>query len=535
MKISALLFLIIFSTISATKILSQTILVSGSIISNTIWSADTVKIIGDITVTQGNTLTINPGTYIESQGYYRINILGTIRAIGTQTDSIVFTVLDNTSFWQDTTSVSGGWAGIKIGSNEVSADTSIFEFCKIQYAKKYDIYGGDIKGGAIFASNFGTLVIKNSLFNSNMVICYTDGLDGPAGGAIYCKNVSNVNIDNCRFISNRSFSNGGAIHIDEQCQAIITNNFFSNNMAIWWDHSGGWLFIGGVGAAIATSDDLGYSPTIYNNYFFNNVTLGGIIYTSNRNGLVFNNIICNNNGSGIMDGHQLSTSRFFNNTIVNNRTSDGGIQLCSKAQVYNNICWGNELYPGFVTDQISGMLSHPTLFSNCVQYGNGGLNSINIYPEFTHPSAGVGNAYNGTEGDWSLTDWSPCVNRGSIDTTGLYIPEYDLAGNPRIYGVSIDIGCYENQVVLTDIQDKFIHEGQPKVFPNPGTCWLNVESFEREATLELIDMSGQIVTKNLMHNGLNNINTALLSPGTYLYRILNKKYEIVYKGKWIKR
>ncbi|MEI6062161.1 MAG: hypothetical protein WCR72_15780, partial [Bacteroidota bacterium] len=64
-----LLLIIVFMIVS--KPFAQTILVSGNINSNTSWSADTVKITGDISVLQGITLSIEPGTYIESQGYYR--------------------------------------------------------------------------------------------------------------------------------------------------------------------------------------------------------------------------------------------------------------------------------------------------------------------------------------------------------------------------------------------------------------------------------------------------------------------------------
>ena len=39
---------------------------------------------------------------------------------------------------------------------------------------------------------------------------------------------------------------------------------------------------------------------------------------------------------------------------------------------------------------------------------------------------------------------SPCIDRGTLDLPPfLKIPEYDLAGNPRVVGNSIDMGCYE--------------------------------------------------------------------------------------------
>ena len=90
---------------------SQTIYVYGTISTNSTWIADTVKIVGDVTVQSGVLLTVAQGTYVEAQGYYKIDVLGRIRAIGAIYDSVEFTVHDTASFWSDTTSAAGGWAG----------------------------------------------------------------------------------------------------------------------------------------------------------------------------------------------------------------------------------------------------------------------------------------------------------------------------------------------------------------------------------------------------------------------------------------
>ena len=49
-------------------------------------------------------------------------------------------------------------------------------------------------------------------------------------------------------------------------------------------------------------------------------------------------------------------------------------------------------------------------------------------------------------GAWveSVEPGSPAYNRGT--TSGLaLLPSVDLAGNPRVFGKGIDIGCYESQ------------------------------------------------------------------------------------------
>lgn len=270
---------------------------------------------------------------------------------------------------------------------------------------------------------------------------------------------------------------------------------------------------------------------------FQNFTVVGIIRSCNQEGLIFNNLLCNNFGVGIAAEYYFSTVRIFNNTIINNDSHSGGIYLYANAKVYNNIVWGNISYPGEVTDQIQKLLAgtiHPVLFNNCVQYGNGGTNSISSNPEFIHPTEGFGIEYNGAEADWSLVDLSPCINTGTPDTTGLFIPEFDIIGNPRIYGVRIEMGCYENQSVLTNKLIEITAEYKNCVYPNPGTNRLNVETFETGANFEVITLSGQVIISESTIAGLNSFNTESLVSGIYFYRLINRKKEVLVTGKWVK-
>lgn len=516
--------------------MSQTIYVAGGINSNTTWNADTVKIIGDVVVDTGIILTILPGTYLEAQGYYRIDVHGSILAVGEPMDSICFTVDDTTSFWLDTTSVAGGWGGINITSDINSLDSSKFEYCKIQYGKRYDNYSGNIKGGSIYVKDYGGLIIKSCTFSNNMVICYEVGVDGACGGAIYCAKTANVFIDSNVFSRNRSFDHGGAIHIGSTClSTTISNNLFLNNSAFWIDYSGGWVCMGGVGAAVCISD-LGISiPKVFSNKCFNNKSLNASIYTSIKNALVYNNVICNNWGPGIMDGSQLSHVRYFNNTIVNNQSYNGGILLISNAHAFNNIVWNNVEYPGQVKDQIEkGMGQNPDLFYNCVQYGDGGDSAIYEYPEFVSPSAGIGLGYDGSLADWSLVDESPCINTGTPDTAGLKIPEYDVLGNPRIYGNRIEIGAFENQNVWTSIHTTYSCPQVYKVFPNPGYDEIHLTPSNHSISFELLTLTGQTVLRENLFEPNIVLLPETISSGVYIYRIMDKNNTTIQLGKWIK-
>ena len=53
---------------------------------------------------------------------------------------------------------------------------------------------------------------------------------------------------------------------------------------------------------------------------------------------------------------------------------------------------------------------------------------------------------NSGEFPYSLSPGSPCIDAGTLELPpGIELPEFDLAGNPRIYGDTIDMGAYEWQ------------------------------------------------------------------------------------------
>ena len=529
--------LFILFTFSVYSAQSQSIEVSGDIASNTTWYQDSIFMVGDVHVLPNVVLTINPGTYVESQGYHRLQVSGSILAIGSIGDSIIFTVNNTAGFWQDTTSVTGGWGGIVLSNSISSSDSSVFNCCRFQYGKKCDGYNDDVLGGAICARNYHSLTIKNSLFFSNQVICPENGIYGSKGGAIYCDSVNEVVIDSNWFQQNRSFDSGGAIAIKEQCGVTISNNTFYRNRAIRYKFTSIGLVVHGVGGAIYTSDALGLSPKIYNNYCFNNQTTNGTIYMSNRNGLIFNNVICNNYGSGILDGHQLSTTHIFNNTIVNNQSWGGGIEIFSKAIIYNNICWGNQYSHGQQRSQIYiyDAFADCQLFNNCVEYGMSGEQGIYDEPQFVDASLGFGLVYDGMMADWSLSILSPCINSGTADTAGLFIPDIDIQGQTRILGNRIEMGAIENQYIFVGFEENETAEAVLTIFPNPGTDQLFIECDCEEGDFEMYSSTGQLVALQHVTGDIRHVVTGSLPSGMYSYRLLDGDHQTIGSGKWIRK
>ena len=101
----------------------NTIYVSGDV--SGVWSADTVMVIGDLTIPDGEVLTIDPGTYIEFQGHYKFNVQGQILAVGSEQDSIYFTAINHDE----------GWHGIRFDNTPATNDSSKFYYCSLKYGR----------------------------------------------------------------------------------------------------------------------------------------------------------------------------------------------------------------------------------------------------------------------------------------------------------------------------------------------------------------------------------------------------------------
>jgi hypothetical protein len=197
---------------------AQTIFVSGHITENTTWLADTVKIAGDITIDNGKTLTINPGTYLQSQGYYKFVINGCIKAVGTQSDSIIFTIKDTTGF-SNYSSTSGSWDGFYFMNTPITNDTSEFEYCNVKFCKKP--VGSLGNGGAFSITNYSKIKIIHCTITKNF--CTNEG------GALCCIESDPV-IKHTTFKNNECYYHGGAVCYFND-SIVLTN--FSYNILIY--------------------------------------------------------------------------------------------------------------------------------------------------------------------------------------------------------------------------------------------------------------------------------------------------------------
>ena len=432
----------------------KSIEVCGPVTNDTVWFADTVKITCDVVIEDDVTVTINPGTIIQAQGHYSIEVDGTIRSIGTEEDMIVFTVYDTTGF-SDTSTVSGGWGGLEFAFHNYlyDNDTTVFDYTIIEYGKKIE---ANESGGGIYISNNSKIRLSNSTIR-NCFAMYR-------GGALFCTNAQ-ITIQGCSFENNIS-GRGGGLYIYNSNLCVISNTRVMQNEA--WTTGGGMeiqrtnLFMDNglvcknsapqAGGIFFYLSEINLSSCrITNNTGFET---GGAMYMSyiSEESVIENTLIANNTSpeGGAVYTNLGSNPVLSNATVVNN--SSGFRIKSSSPLIGNSIIWGNGDYEVFLADNNSA-----PVFRNCnIQYNSSGfaldsgvtfagqyINNIDTIPLFIDPAQGTGIQFNALEADWQLSALSPCINKG--DNTFYAVPGTDLMGNPRLNGTNVDIGAYENQ------------------------------------------------------------------------------------------
>ena len=507
----------------------NTIYVSGDV--SGFWSADTVKVIGEITIPNGEVLTIEPGTYIEFQDLFSFYIQGCLLAEGTEQDTITFAAVDT-------------WHGIQFNETPATNDSSKIVYCKLQYVSP-----DNTCRGAATVINFSKLLISHCLISDNT-------LDYISGGGISCLNNSNPIIE-YNIIQNNSSAIGGGIYCNDNSHPIIKfNSIINNNAALTGsgivcrnyssplisnnvisENSGG---MAGGGIVCETNS----SPTIINNIISYNSALfllpplqatGGGIYLHNSNSLIINNLIVGNLAVNYGGGIYCYESNpiIINNTIIENSSELAGGLCCASSSpiVTNSIIWNNG-----ESNMLADLYSDPIVSYSDIQGDYSGVGNINSNPLFW----GTG------EDPYSLSDDSPCVNVGIPDTTGLNLPELDLAANPRIFGGRIDMGAYENQNIIVGINENQIPHFSSLIadlsnYPNPFnptttiSFSLNTEIME-SAELSIYNLKGQKIkvfnsfsnselgTSVVVWDGTDQ-NNKPVSSGVYFYKLKAEDFQ----------
>ncbi len=171
---------------------------------------------------------------------------------------------------------------------------------------------------------------------------------------------------------------------------------------------------------------------------------------------------------------------------------------------------------------------------------NWGDNNISDYPVFdslgTYP--------------YALLFDSPCIDTGTPDTTGLFLPPWDLLYNQRVWDgdnngtAIIDIGCYEfgADTVGVYYNELPVTHYELRNFPNP----FNPETMikfsileDSKTSLSVYNIKGQLVRTLIdedLEKGKHNViwfgkdnNDKSVSSGVYFYKLKVHKIEAVKK------
>ena len=455
---------------------------------------------------------------------YIFNIEGNLIALGNETDSI--------RCYSDP----GIWGGMMISNeNPGHVDSLRFAYCVFMHGDQ--LPSGLDKGGAVGIENGANVVFRHCHFKDNQAMdkggavyinnsfadfrdCVFESNKAINGGAIYSNN-SSPKMLNCEFRMNSSWGGGGALVFHESGQPIIRDCYFELSAA---NGSGGAIaflenihtqlerceffqntaqsdiYLADGGAVLITPYD--NEVSFFNCRFDMNYAEdygGGLYVTSPTNviGCLFNGNfmpgIVPSFGGAITVAE--TSMRIINSTFMNNEAMLGPTVFIEDAEllILNSILWDENGSDPAVF--ISTNVNPPSLYvdNNDVRDGQAniwgpgdyqlywGEGNIDADPHFISPGD-----------DFSLAWNSPCINAGRTDTLQLLIPAEDIAGNPRIMGGEIDMGCYEYQgpVSIPEISS----EKEFLVYPNPAKEYFYLRSGLEEdfnGKLMLTDLSGR--------------------------------------------
>lgn len=264
-------------------------------------------IVEDIEILAGSNLIIDPGVRVLFQGHYKMDVQGSINAIGTANNRITIT-----------SDIDNPWNGIRFDFSDGTTPTpSKFHYCDISNAQKTGTNCSspdpESSGGAIYVREFSDLEI----FECNI---FENEVKGQ-GGAISLYNYSSPRIWDCNFYDNQSIKRGGAIVIMIGCEPIITGNHFSNNSSTL--KGGGAIAVGNLNNEVACNAEIN-SNTFEDNHAFE---YGGAIFICNSDGTLEDNTFLENSakqGGGLHIRNISHVSLISNHFIQNHATVRGG-------------------------------------------------------------------------------------------------------------------------------------------------------------------------------------------------------------------
>ncbi len=534
--------------------ISQTY-VSGIISSNTTWFLNGSPYIvqGNILLSEGIVLTIEPGVQVKVDNNCGLQIKVTLIARGNSSNRITFDL-------NCTTPSNGAWSYIYftdysadaiLSSNGTYVSGCVLEYCDIMNS-------GALGYGAIY-SDIAMPLIRNC----NITNSHSYGIYG-----FHC----GFRIENCN-ISNNS---GSGLHFKWQITDLrIYNNTINNNL------EGGITFEPSANpdSIIITGNEINdnlinggiYIPTqlgskrvlIQNNTIKNNKgSIGAGIHLSGGYITIKCNSIINNEASSRAGGIYITYSDEPNTYKINNNyfrenTSDESfaIEIASTYNTYtcpvyinNNIFIQNRPLANYGTVLLlSGRYTTITFsINNNLFIENSGYSSIkvtnfvgSIYSnnfinnnvtydlingnDIGHNEVDAMNNYWGTIEESvignHIIDWT---DNSSLSVVN-YLPILNTPNSSILNVSNLDCSQIDTLSIINEVNNNLTFI---EVFPNPSDGILNFRNIKEESTVEIYNITGQLIYKTFIEDSNQTIDLSGKEKGLYFIRIVSSKNEM---------
>ncbi|MBI9034124.1 MAG: T9SS type A sorting domain-containing protein [Bacteroidales bacterium] len=187
-----------------------------------------------------------------------------------------------------------------------------------------------------------------------------------------------------------------------------------------------------------------------------------------------------------------------NATISGNSSMSGGavgVSTDSELTIYNSIIYDNALAEIYLENEDGS--STVNIYNSNIEGGLWGIdsygsNTIN-YDESNVDADPLFKNYGAFP--YALSEGSPCIDAGTTNIPGIDIPEFDLAGNPRIMDGQIDMGAYEFPVDIK-VENRPESEFEYTLAPNPTSKFtlITIENNKAgKSKLMIFNSNGQLV------------------------------------------
>jgi tetratricopeptide (TPR) repeat protein len=491
---------------------------------NTIWSSEIIHVTNSITVQDSVTLIINPGTKVIMDNGVAINVFGTVKSLGTETNHVVFTGPDSTP----------GFARISLYGYSAS-DSSRYMLLRSQASSTFSpniIAGNDPKYSMKSIFLYSDFIVNPNAISADSLIGVQVQIDG----------VDDVSFNICQFSGTRGGASGGALSIHQSSVSVNDCTFMNT----------GGTQGGGIGA------ETSHVSLNYSLFTQSEANKGGALFAKdsyvNIQNSIFDFNVASDGGAIYADA---SLFCLVNNTIINNFANlGGGIYICegSDFRALNTILYDNSAVEGsqaFIDTEIlsftpefpeewgnvdfqycdieGGVLGFAYADSNSSR--NPGTRQIPIVEREREPKKHVMAKSNTVDDfnnmdspprlseDYSLTYMSPCLDSGCYEG---YAFDYNQINAEYLgyapTGEAYDMGAKELGIVpLIELSgsidsDAFILADVIRIVGNLTIC--DSASVVIDSTTTVIEIAGDYgiqVLGSLTVNGTQLVNTTISS------------------------